>query len=88
MPLLPTTDNSPPAWDFVYDEVLLEMAAAHPELSELNETTIKTRLLEIMAAADASACDDTDLMHLFREALDNVGKLRAGKLRNASPNSD
>lgn len=88
MPLHPTSDNSAPAWDFVYDEVLLEMAAAHPGLSEISEATIKTRLLEMMAAADASACDHADLMRLFREALDDVGKLRAGKHRNASLDSD
>ena len=86
MPLVQNADISPPVWDFVHDEVLLEIAATHPEISELKEMMLKNRLLEIMAAADVPVCE-LDLKRLFREAMENVGNLRAGKLKSAPPDA-
>ena len=52
----------------IIDDILLDMAVAHPRLSHAEEAALKDRLFAILIAAGRAAYEPGKVARLFREA--------------------
>ncbi len=69
MPFCQSGDKSAYHEWLIYDAILMELSASHPEMTTFEEADLKWRLLKIIET-NVDRHEPSRLLQLFREAMD------------------